>query len=75
MTETTTVRVRKSTHAALSQAVKRSGTSADEVIGAGLAALERERKRRQYEADARRLAADPADRAEVAAAIRELLGE
>lgn len=53
---------------------ERDGTSADEVINAGLRALDRERKRREYEADARRIAADPEDRAEVAAALRDLLG-
>jgi len=51
------------------------GTSTDEVINAGLRALDRERKRRLYEADARRIAADPEDRAEVAAALRDVLGQ
>lgn len=72
---TTTVRVRTSTRSALNAVAERDGTSADEVISAGLRALDRERKRGEYEADARRIAADPVDRAEVAAALRDLLGE
>lgn len=72
---TTTVRVQTSTRSALRALAERDGTSTDEVINSGLRALERERMRRQYEADARRIAADPADRAEVAAALRDLLGE
>ncbi|MDQ3112504.1 MAG: hypothetical protein M3Q84_00165 [Actinomycetota bacterium] len=72
---TTTVRVQTSTRSALKALAERDGTSTDEVINAGLRALDRERKRRQYEADARRIAADPKDRAEVAAALREVLGE
>jgi len=72
---TTTVRVRTSTRLALNELAERDGTTTDEVINAGLQALDRERKRRQYEADARRLAADPEDRAEVAAALRDVLGE
>lgn len=72
---TTTVRVRTSTRSALNALAERDGTSADEVINAGLEALDRERKRKKYEADARRVAADPEDRAEVAAALRDLLGE
>lgn len=72
---TTTVRVRTSTRSALNALAELDGSSADDDINAGLQALERERKRRQYEADARRIAADPEDRAEVAAALRDLLGE
>lgn len=72
---TTTVRVQTSTRSALKTLAERDGTSTDEVINAGLRALDRERKRRQHEADARRLAADPEDRAEVAAALRDVLGE
>jgi hypothetical protein len=75
MADTTTVRVRRSTHEALSAAARKHATSADEVISAALQALEREEKRRAFEEAARRLASDPDDRAEVAAAIRDVLGE
>lgn len=75
MSDTTTVRVRRRTHAALAQEAATSSCSTDEVIDAGLKALQRERIRRQMEQEARQVAADPADRAEVAAALRDLLGE
>lgn len=64
-----------STRSALNALAERDGTSADEVINAGLRALDRERRRRGFGADARRVAADPEDRAEVAAALRDVLGE
>jgi hypothetical protein len=47
----------------------------DQLIDRGLSLVERETWRRVAEADARRVAADPQDRAEVRAAIRELTGE
>ena len=75
MTDTTTVRVKRSTHEALSAAARDRAVSADEVITAGLRALAREEKRRAFEEAARRLGSDPDDRAEVAAAIRDMLGE
>jgi hypothetical protein len=75
MAESTTVRVKKSTHEALSATAREHAVSVDEVITAGLRALAREEKRRAFEEAARRLGSDPADRAEVAAAIRDVLGE
>ncbi|HXD24284.1 MAG TPA: hypothetical protein VN609_00015 [Propionibacteriaceae bacterium] len=75
MADTTTVRVKRSTHEALSAAARDHAVSADEVITAGLRALAREEKRRAFEEAARRLGSDPDDRAEVAAAIRDVLGE
>jgi Arc/MetJ-type ribon-helix-helix transcriptional regulator len=59
----------------LSAAARDRAVSADEVITAGLRALAREEKRRAFEETARRLGSDPDDRAEVAAAIRDVLGE
>jgi hypothetical protein len=75
MTETTTVRVGKATRDHLNRLSAASGESVDSTIQLGLRLIELEARRRQAEADSRRLAADPADRAEVAAAIRDLTGE
>jgi hypothetical protein len=75
VTDTTTIRVSRRTHEAVSAQARESGTSADEVISAALQALDWERRRRQAEEDAWRLAQDPEDRAELAAAIREARGE
>jgi hypothetical protein len=74
MSESTTVRVRRATRDRLNRLSAQRGASVDELITEGLEALERERWRRQAEADARRLGADPADRAEVAAALHDLTG-
>lgn len=67
MADTTTVRVRRSTREALAARGAILGQTVDDVIQAGLAALERDELRRQAEADARRLAHDESDRAEVRA--------
>jgi hypothetical protein len=75
MGDTTTVRVKRSTHEALTAAARKHTASADEVISAALRALEREERRRAFEEAARLLGNDPDDRAEVAAAIRDVLGE
>jgi hypothetical protein len=75
MTDSTTIRVSRRTHEAVTAHARESGTSADEVISAALQALDWERRRRQAEEDAWRLANDPEDRAELAAAIRDLTGE
>lgn len=74
MSETTTVRVRRTTRDRLNDLSAQRGASVDELITEGLEALERERWRHQAEADARRLGADPGDRAEVAAALHDLTG-
>ncbi len=68
MTETTTtVRVRRTTREALAARGALQGQTVDDVIRQGLAAIEWEEMRRQAEADARRLAHDPQDLAEVRA--------
>jgi hypothetical protein len=74
MSESTTVRVRRSTRDRLKALIAQRGVSVDELISEGLDAVERERWRRQAEADARRLGADAADRAEVARAVADLTG-
>lgn len=75
MSESTTVRVRRSTRDRVNKLAAQRGATVDELILEGLDALERERWRRQAEADARRLSEDPADRAEVSAAIADLTGQ
>lgn len=74
MSETTTIRVKKTTRARI-EAQRRPDQTADEIINEGLAALEREAWRRQAEADAREATKDATDRTEVLAAIQEALGE
>lgn len=75
MTPSTTIRVSRRTHETITARAHKSGMSADEVINAGLRALEWEEFGRQAEQDAWRLAHDAEDRAEVAAAIHDLTGE
>jgi hypothetical protein len=75
MSDTTTVRVRKSTRKRLNEASVAQQASVDEIITRGLAALDREAWRREAEMDARRVAADPQDRHEVAEALRDLTDE
>jgi len=69
------VRVRKSTRERLNNASAAQEVSVDEIITRGLAALDREAWRRAAELDARRVAADPQDRREVAEALSDLTGE
>lgn len=71
----TTVRVRAKTREILNEEVARADSTADAVIAAGLRALRRERFRRQLEFDARLAGQDEGDKAEVAAAIRDLVGD
>jgi hypothetical protein len=75
MSDTTTVRVRRSTRERLNNASAAQETSVDEIITQGLAALDREAWRREAEMDARRVAADAQDRREVAEALIDLTGE
>lgn len=75
MSDTTTVRVAKATRERLNQLSATSGESVDSTIRRGLHLIELESRRRRAEAESRALAADPDDRAEVAAAIRDLAGE
>ena len=74
MAASTTVRLRTTTHEALSTVMRQRGWSADRVIAEGLDVLAREERRRRFEADAHALAADPEDRAEGAAAIADVTG-
>jgi hypothetical protein len=69
---TTTVRVRTETRDAIARRAQERHQTADDVIVAGLAALDRLDRREQAQADARRLAADEANQIEVAAAQRDL---
>jgi Arc/MetJ-type ribon-helix-helix transcriptional regulator len=69
---TTTVRVRSETRDAITRRAQARHQTADEVIAAGLAALEQLERRAQARADAQRLAADERNEAEVAAAQRDL---
>ena len=74
MSDTTTVRVSKATRERLNALSAERQASVDDIVVAGLAAIDRERWRRQAEADARRLAADPADLQELADALEDLTG-
>jgi hypothetical protein len=69
---TTTVRVRTETGDAIVRRAQERHQTADDVIVAGLAALDRLDRREQARADAQRLAADPANEVEVVAAQGDL---
>lgn len=69
------MRVATSTREHLNRVSTESGETVDATIRRGLRLIEREAWRKQAEIDARAASADPDDRAEVAAAIRELTGE
>lgn len=75
MGDTTTVRVRTSTRDDLNALSAERRQSVDDLVREGLALIRKESWRRQAETDARRAAADPADRAEVASLLRDLTGE
>jgi hypothetical protein len=75
MSDTTTVRVAKATREHLNRLSAARGESVDSTIQRGLRLIELEDRRRQAESEARVLAADSVDRAEIAAAIRDLTGE
>jgi uncharacterized membrane protein len=75
MGDTTTVRVSTSTREHLNKISSTAGETVDTTIQRGLRLIEREARRKQAEIDARAAGADPADRAEVAAAIWDLTGE
>ncbi|MFI2754922.1 hypothetical protein ACGIF2_15940 [Cellulomonas sp. P22] len=74
MAESTTVRVHTTTRDELNRLSAERDTTVEAVIRDGIALLRREEWRRQAEIDARTAAADPADRAEVASVLRDLLG-
>lgn len=75
MNETTTVRVRTSTRDELNVLSAERRVSVDELVREGIALIRREAGRGQAEIDARRAAADPADRAEISSLLRDLSGE
>jgi len=75
MGDTTTVRVSHATRDHVNRLATESGQSVDAVIENALRLAEWEARRRQAALEAREVGADPADRAEVRAAIREALGE
>jgi predicted transcriptional regulator len=75
MAVTTTVRVRTETRDRLNRLAASRNETVDQLIDRGLSLVERDTWRRVAEADARRVATDAEDRAEVRAAIRELTGE
>lgn len=72
MASTTTVRVKTETRDRLNRLAVERRETVDQLIDQGLSLVEREAWRRVAEADARRLAADPDDRAEVRAALKDL---
>ncbi len=74
MPESTTVRVARATRDHLNRLSAERGETVVSTIEQGLQLLEWEGLRKQTELDARRLGADAADRAEVAAALRDLTG-
>lgn len=74
MSDTTTVRVRVTTRDDLKALSVERAEPVDAVIRDGIALLRREEWRRRADADAADAAADPADRAEVASVLRDLVG-
>lgn len=74
MSDTTTVRVGRATRDQLNRVSSESGETVDAVIRRALEIMEIEHRRRVAEQQGRDLANDPADKAEVLAAIREAQG-
>jgi len=74
MSETTTVRVGRATRDHLHRISTQSGQTFDATIQRGLDLIDLEARRKQAEIEAREIADDPEDRAEVQAAIQEALG-
>ena len=70
----TTVRVSRETRDEVRRLAAERGVSADQVLAEALRLTRWEALRRQVEVEIAEAAADPADRAEVAAAVRELTG-
>jgi Ser-tRNA(Ala) deacylase AlaX len=75
MGETTTVRVGRATRDHLNRVSAEANETVDTTIQRALRLLELEERRKQAEIESLALAKDPADRDEVRAAIRDLLGE
>lgn len=74
MSESTTVRVARTTRDHLNQVSSATGRSADETIQEGLRLIEREQWRRTAEWDSVAAGLDTEDQAEVRAAIADVLG-
>lgn len=70
----TTVRVSRETRDEVRRLAAERGVSADQVLAEALRLTRWEALRRQAELEIAEAAADPADRAELAAAVRELTG-
>ncbi|WP_324277379.1 hypothetical protein [Blastococcus brunescens] len=70
----TTVRVSRETRDEVRRLAAERGVSADQVLAEALRLTRWESLRRQAEREIAEAAADPADRAELAAAVRELTG-
>ena len=72
MADTTTVKVHKSTRDLLMELGASRRESADQVIRAALAAMQRDDRRQVAAAEARAIKDDPEDRAEIAAIQQEM---
>ena len=70
--DTTTVRVRRSTRDHLAEVGREEAMTVDAVINAALEALAWRKKGRAAEEAARRIAADPRERAEALAIMRDM---
>jgi hypothetical protein len=70
----TTVRVSRQTRDEVRRLAAERGLSADQVLAEALRLTRWEALRRRAEREIAEAAADPADRAELAAAVRELTG-
>jgi hypothetical protein len=70
----TTVRVSRETRDEVRRLAAERGVSADQVLAEALRLTRWEALRRQADSEIAEAAADPADRAELAAAVRELTG-
>ena len=70
----TTVRVSRETRDEIRRLAAEQGTTADQVLARALRLTRWEALRAQAEREIAEGAADPADRAEVAAAVRDLTG-
>ena len=70
----TTVRVSRETRDEVRRLAAERGVSADQVLAEALRLTRWEALRRRAELEIAEAAADPADRAELAAAVRELTG-
>jgi Arc/MetJ-type ribon-helix-helix transcriptional regulator len=75
VSEPVAIQVSPATRDHVNRLAAESGNSADTVIRNALRLAEREIRRERAAIEAAQVAADPADRAEVRAAIREAVGD